>query len=384
MTDTPLLPPIPAPSSPAIDARRRRLLQQALGISTMFAVPPVLADLDFAVHPAQRPAASGMRVQILALQAQTLQPKVNRPRGKNESITDFAANEIGYRQLQLWLALRSALWQLEEDRFAPEVTFFTAPEFYWNIPWTVLRSKDELHQLCAFYRDTMPLQIQQLIKRFPLARCGKLILLAGTNAALVPSEKRMDRYEALNQVLVANNFHFPAPPPAPFLSAWPKRSNAGIDFLGLSSEVVLEADNETIVFPFRLSEQVSVEVYEQNSAVAGQYSTAGVVPPFNNALIPALPFGIDICADFGLTRLNELQRPDVKLDFLLASGFPIAKDSELPATVQYLIRNDGKQFPPHTRIPQCEVLRVVNGKTADTVPGRWLRKQVWLTQLNVQ
>lgn len=371
------------PSSSAIDLQRRRLLQQALGLSALLTAPPALADLDFAVHPARLPASRGMRVQILSLQAQTLLPKVRRPRGENESILAFAADEIGYRQWQLWQALRSALWQLEDDRFAPDVTFFTAPEFYWNIPWSVLRSKAELHQLCAFYRDTMPQQIQQLIKRFPLARCGKLVLLAGTNASLVPSKKSADRYEALNQVLVTNNFQRSAVQREPVLWAWPKRSNAGIDFLGLSSDVALEADNETIVFTFQLSEQVNIEVYEQNSVVAGQYNKAGVVSPFNNALLPALPFGIDICADFGLTRLQELKRPDVKLDFLLASGFPVEQGSVLPVTVQYLVRNDGKQFPPHTRIPQCEVLRVVDGKTADPVPGRWLQKQVWLSQLEM-
>lgn len=326
------------------------------------------------------------RVRILSLQTGTFKPSPLRPRQEDQSIIDFAKGEIEHRQLHLTRALESSLAQLKHDPFHPHVTFFTAPEFYWNIPWTVLRNKDELHQLSTFYKNSITEQVQRLIRKFPEAEWGRLVLLPGTTAVLVGTEKNENRYEAINYVLAANNFSPDTAQGTPPLSMWPKRFVSGLDFLGLSSEPEVLEDQETIIYSFTLSETLSVEVEERGTVRSEHYNNSGYSAIFDNQLLSSLPFGIAICADVGLNRLEELKRSDVKLDFLIACGMYLPKGAGQPESVQYLIRNDGRDgmsADGTQKIPQCETWRVVEGKTSELVPGRLLDHNVWLYQLNV-
>ncbi|TCV93411.1 hypothetical protein EC912_105272 [Luteibacter rhizovicinus] len=327
----------------------------------------------------------GNKVQILSLQTITLNPDILHPRQKNESIIDFAKREIEGRQLKLAKALESSLAQLKNDPFDPSVTFFTAPEIYWNIPWQAVKNKDELHQLSYIYNILVKKQIQKLIKKFPATEWGRLILLPGTNALLLPSKQNVNRYEAINYVLAANNFGPGLERGVPYFSMWPKRYTAGIDFLGLSVDINVEGE-DTIIYTYHLSDGLSVEVYELSEITAQHDTRSGHAPLFNNQILTSIPYGVTICADVGFPRLEEFIRPDIKLDFLIAAGQYVPKGSDFPKSVQYLIRNDGKNglsADGTKQIPQCETWRVTNGKTSELVQGRLLDNNVWVYQLDV-
>lgn len=341
------------------------------------------------------------RVQILSLQVTT--PDTLSLRSANESILDFAKREIDRRRQQLIDRLRRSLTALKDHSFDPQVSFVTAAELYWNIPWSSVRNADELKQLGLFYRQSIQQQVRQIIRAFPVKQWGRLVLLPGTNALLTPSKKNPQRYEALNHVVAGNNFGPRFLQEPPFISVWPKRNTALIDYLGLSAQQAVEKDNELIIFDpetappelfegdpplvfvYQLSDTMSAEVYELSTATAKHQRGCRLLPLFDNRMVPGLPFGIDICADVGLGRLDELLEPDVKLDFLIATGQPIPAGLELPESVQYLIRNDGRAgtSPEGVVRNQCEVWTVVEGKTREVLPGHLITEGVWLHQLEV-
>jgi len=387
-----------------VDSDRRRILGQALGISSILVAPSLL--LGCGDGGAELNGGDlNHRVQVLSLQTPTPNLDVLHPREENESIIDVAKREIADRQLKLAAALTSALTQLKSDSFRPHVTFFTAPEIYWNIPWILVKNEEELQQLSMFYRDEVKKQVQQLIGKFPAAEWGKLILLPGTNALLSLSRQNPNRYEAINYVVAANNFGPGSEHGTSYVSIWPKRNTALIDFLGLSAQIAVEKDEKLIVvdmeapdpelfagdppqlFIYQLSDTLSVPVYELSTVVAEHDTNSGYAPLFDNQILPSIPFGIDICADFGLGRLDELKQPEVKLNFLIAAGQPIPRDiSQLegkffPESLQYLIRNDGVAAKG---APYCEVLRVVKGQLGERVQGRLLDQNIWLYQLDIK
>jgi hypothetical protein len=342
------------------------------------------------------------RVQVLSLQTST--PDTISLRKVNESILDFARREIDNRQGRLIAALRAALTELKDRSFRPQVTFFTAPELYWNIPWEAVKNKEELHQLCLFYKQVIQKRVRAIIRDFPVSKWGKLVLLPGTNALLIPSKKNAKRYESFNHVLAANNFGRGFLWGPPYLSIWPKRNTGMIDFLGVSVQQAVELDGELVIFDpetvdpdlfegdpaqvfvYQLSKTLKIDVYELSTQKAKHQIGCRSAPLFDNQIVPGLPFGIDICADLGLERVDELKQPEVKLDFLIAAGQPVPSDFPLRESVQYLIRNDGKSglTAGGTQRSQCEVWSVINGQTHETVPGQLLSAEVWLHQFEVQ
>jgi hypothetical protein len=340
-------------------------------------------------------------VQILSLQAST--PDTRPSRADHESILDFAKRETDRRREHLIDAISRSLTALRDDLFAPQVTFVTAPELYWNIPWSSVRNVQELKQLEVFYRRTIQQQVRRIVSAFAAKQWGRLVLLPGTTALLTPSKKNPQRYESLNYVVAANNFGKRSWCGRPLISLWPKRNAALIDYLGLSAQQAVEKDNELIIFDpetaspelfdgdpplvfvYQLSETLSVDVYELSTSTAKHQQGCRLRPLFENRLIPNLPFGVDICADVGLGRLDELQEPEVKLDFLIATGQPIPVGLELPQSVQYLIRNDGRTgtSPDGTLRSQCEVWTVIAGQTLTVLPTRLITEHVWLHQFEV-
>ena len=365
---------------------RRGVIGKMFGISSMLGVPNFLLGCRTAsIAPDERDIS---KVQILSLQTTTPNLNVLHPRQKNETITDFAKREIEDRQLRLVQALESALTQLRHDPFRPYVTFFTVPEIYWNIPWMFLRNKDELHQLNTLYLNTIEEQVRHLIKKFPFQKWGRLIILPGTIATLIPSEIKKYRYESLNYVLVASNFNPDSKQGQPSLSMWPKRDISGLDYLGYAKQEDVFVDDGKVVYRFQLSESINVEVGSTSFFKAKQYNNEDYITKFNNQLLPSVPFGIDICADIGLRRTEELVVPQVKLDFLLAASqgldevsFPFPFPTFLHNSLQYIIRNDGGRnqkdaLGADVSIPECEVRQVVQGKICDQIAGRLINKNV--------
>ncbi|MPR03235.1 hypothetical protein F0169_14855 [Pseudomonas sp. MAFF 212408] len=341
-------------------------------------------------------------VQVLSLQAST--PETLSIRANDESILSFAQRETHRRKEHLIDAIKRSLRALKNDSFAPQITFVTAPELYWNIPWSSVRNVQELRQLEAFYRRAIQQQVRQIVDAFAVKQWGRLVLLPGTIALLTPSKKNPQRYESLNYVVAGNNFGKRPLWGAPYISLWPKRNTALIDYMGLSAQQALEINNELIIFDpetaspelfdddpplvfvYQLSDTLSVDVYELSTATAKHQRGCRLWPLFENSLIPYVPFGVDICADVGLGRLDELREPEVKLDFLIATGQPIPAGLELPPSVQYLVRNDGRTglLPDGTLRSQCEVWTVVEGKTRAVLPALLITESVWLHQFQVQ
>ncbi|POA19347.1 hypothetical protein C1886_13195 [Pseudomonas sp. FW300-N1A1] len=340
-------------------------------------------------------------VQIISLQVAT--PDTASSRGANESILDVAKRETDRRQEQLIDVLRRSLTTLRKQPIVPQVRFFTAPELYWNIPWSCVKNAEELRALEVFYRQSIQQQVERIIRAFPAKRWGRLVLLPGTIALLTPSKKNSRRFEALNYVVAGNNFGPDFLRQGPFISLWPKRNTALIDFLGLSVQQAVEKDNKLIIFDpetaapelfegdpplvfvYQLSNTLQVEVYELSTATAKHWQGGRLQPLFDNRVAPGLSFGIDICADIGLGRLEELYESEVKLDFLIAAGQPIPPGLELPTSVQYLIRNDGRAGRSAEGVErnQCELWTVVEGKTREVLPGRQLSEGAWLHQLEI-
>ncbi|CRM10395.1 hypothetical protein HX810_05045 [Pseudomonas salomonii] len=341
------------------------------------------------------------RVQVLSLQTTT--PDAHSSRAAHESILEFAKRETNRRAEQLISSMRRSLVALKDDSFQPLVTFVTAPELYWNIPWSSVKNVQELKQLEVFYRRTIQQHVRQIIRAFPARQWGRLILLPGTNALLTPSKQNPNRYEALNYVVAGNNFGKRSFWGAPLISMWPKRNTALIDYMGLSAEQAVEKDNELIIFDpetaspelfdgdpplvfvYQLCETLSVNVYELSTSTAKHQRGCRLLPLFDNQPVPDLPFGIDICADYGLGRLDELRKPQVKIDFLIAAGQRTAAGKELHQSVQYVVRNDGRMYTtpdgrPHS---QCELWTVIDGKTHTVIPARLVTENVWLHQFEV-
>lgn len=344
-----------------------------------------------------------MRQHVSVLSLQTTTPDILSSRATNESILCFAKRETDRRRVQLIDAMKRSLTALKDDAFAPRVTFVTAPELYWNIPWSSVKNVQELKQLEVFYRRTIQQQVRQIIRAFPARQWGRLALLPGTNALLTPSKQNPRRYEALNYVVAGNNFGKRSFWGTPLISMWPKRNTALIDYMGLSAEQAVEKHNELIIFDpetvspelfdgdpplvfvYQLSETLSIEVYELSTSTAKHQRGCRLLPLFDNQLVPELPFGIDICADVGLGRTVELREPQVKLDFLIATGQPIPAGLELLESVQYLIRNDGRTgaSADGSLRSQCEVWTVIEGKTQAVIPTRLITENVWLHQFEV-
>lgn len=340
-------------------------------------------------------------IQVLSLQTNT--PDTHSLRAAHESILEFAKREMNRRTEQLISSMRRSLVALKDDSFKPLVTFVTAPELYWNIPWSSVKNVQELKQLEMFYRRTIQQHVRQIIRAFPVRHWGRLVILPGTNALLTPSKQNPRRYEALNYVVAGNNFGKRSFWGAPLISMWPKRNTALIDYMGLSAEQAVEKDNELIIFDpetaspelfdgdpplvfvYQLSETLSVNVYELSTSTAKHQRGCQLLPLFDNQLLPDLPFGIDICADVGLGRTDELREPKVKLDFLIATGQPIPAGLELLESVQYLIRNDGRTeaSADGSLRSQCEVWAVSEGKTSAVIPARLITANVWLHQFKV-
>lgn len=242
-------------------------------------------------------------IQVLSLQTNT--PDTHSLRAAHESILEFAKREMNRRTEQLISSMRRSLVALKDDSFKPLVTFVTAPELYWNIPWSSVKNVQELKQLEMFYRRTIQQHVRQIIRAFPVRHWGRLVILPGTNALLTPSKQNPRRYEALNYVVAGNNFGKRSFWGAPLISMWPKRNTALIDYKGLSAEQAVEKDNELIIFDpetaspelfdgdpplvfvYQLSETLSVNVYELSTSTAKHQRGCQLLPLFYRAQLHA-------------------------------------------------------------------------------------------------
>lgn len=297
--------------------------------------------------------------RVLNLQTPTYRPPSNQ-RKAGEDIDTYVTRALNSK----FDLLKDTLTQGLRAKADPsDITYFVVPEFYWNVHWDAVRDEAELRAFSALCVTQVQKHVRNLIALFPREKFGKLALLPGTaqvvkkqldgTETLAPAsgvasaikDSDLPAYEALNYVLVIDNFSKSNPDGSRPLSMWPKRNVSGIDF---------DTYKRTTVFK-RLREYWKVNLgafnilVQKKSASSASYHAQGkLFTGFDNDPLGGVPFGIDVCLDYAMTysdkeylRMVQIEETNYILDFLIACGMPIDPKHKYLPSVQYIIRNDG-------------------------------------------
>ena len=305
---------------------------------------------------APRGAPGSIRVPISESESKTM-----------ESLEVFVARAMDNRLALLYRGMIAAFEKHSPKAF--DVSFVTAPEFYWNVPWTEFLNEDELAQTKKLLVDRMMSQVQKLMAKFPAEEYGHIILLPGTAAGL---EKAKDNpagtayYKASNFLYCTHNLPTDDPKsPRPRAMLWPKRHVSSIDIYDSSGErcpnsTIKKTDRTTVAglhcaTSLELDLKIDIEAVMEDSGRS--YDDHGKERPlFDNDIIPGLPFGIDICLDYSAAstkddekRMAQLDERKFKLDFLISAGMPLDINKYAGAAyIQYVIHNEGIMYHNET------------------------------------
>ncbi|UXN63405.1 hypothetical protein N8E89_12400 [Phyllobacterium sp. A18/5-2] len=285
-----------------------------------------------------------------------------------------------------------------------DVSFFTAPEFFWNVPWGDFLDETELVKtlendgsktIADLILDTVTRNVRTLISLFPIEEYGHIVLLPGTIAVLraMPETKLAGNppaglsstiYEPTNRVVCIHNLPTDDKNyPRPAYMIWPKRVVSDLDYYR-SLTTIGGMAGPPAVGPACTSGKIKtvpavdmevtwcdttkggLKLYiKKTSSFKGQsFDSQGNVLPgkFENDIIDGLPFGIDICLDHmdasveTSARRDELDKSKFKLDFLIACSQALMESNfKTTPTIQYAIRNDGRLVAGSTN-PQIRKL----------------------------
>ncbi|WP_431824683.1 hypothetical protein [Burkholderia sp. F1] len=305
-------------------------------------------------------------VRVISVRYDCAAKPARHPR---EPLAAYAARLQNHLLEHLHEAVSVALYAVraehgELDARRQPVTFVTAPEFYWSVPWRALRDLREVRQLPALQIDPVCEAIAEVAARFPVEHVGRIVFLPGTAALLIdvprPPGRRASAavaahggalLESLNCLYATANFL------PPFASgadaeprralAWPKRHTSRIDY-GQHKHALETPYSRT----FELADGSCIEVLKESDAVL-QGSTAmharGTHLPDRLGDVPA--FGIDLCRDF-LQRRGEppldanAAHPDAPryvIDFVPSYGATVTDVAfPVPRSLQYIAHNDGR------------------------------------------
>lgn len=293
-----------------------------------------------------------------------------------ESIIDYVKRSVDNRFVLLYRGMLTAFKTRPPKDY--DVSFFTAPEFYWNVPWGEFLNIDEVLVASDLFLKLVTQKVRNLIAKFPECDYGKLILLPGTIAVLKPSVNVVSKdgtaastkenpiYDASNHLICVHNLPLNDIYQRPAYMIWPKRTVSLIDFMSTkrckSDQAIPLASNrvnpsiENSVNICKLNPDKSLIVRIQHVAsdrvlAFDEYGHQLLDEKFNNELIPGLPFGINICLDHvaasstnNTYRMAQLKNTKFKLDFVIAAGIGLDEKSYTNSTtVQYAIHNDGIQ-----------------------------------------
>ena len=261
-----------------------------------------------------------------------------------------------------------------------EVSFVTAPEFYWNVPFGDFWTKEELEFGADLCLNTVTKHVKTLIKKFPAAQYGLIVLLPGTIAMLKPMvDPRKPNgtahtgtiYEAFNHVVCTHNLPLNDGAKRPAYMIWPKRTVSYIDYFDelegrscsrpptntlmpnpVNPDLMRDGlKNPVIDCVISAKDNLKVRIGYVSSSVGRSYDSDDklVSGKFQNNIIEGLPFGIDICLDYSTAsvqqdqrRIAQLDERNFKLDFLLAAGMPLDETNYANTpNIQYAIRNEG-------------------------------------------
>ena len=314
-----------------------------------------------------------MQVNIASLRHSTFKSKLPYPRMPEQSILDYLDAELAERVYLVQRKIKVAAKTVREAHGEGGYLFFTLPEFFWNVPWQAIRSEEELHELNSAYLDKVLECVELLMSDLPVEKYGRVILLAGSCAALIKvGEGEAGYYDVINYLLAISNKDFEAQ--RPLISMWPKRYVSGIDF-------GKHVDSERGYWFFKLFDEVVVRVKEVSSVRAEHSYYGGFGATFMNSLIADCPFSINLCLDYAVLkegeRDNETELAATKIDFLIACGMDYDFGKVHPSSLQYLVRNDGMGDG------ECETVRLEAGRVVGIVSSKVVDETIYLSAVEI-
>ncbi|MFU2329649.1 hypothetical protein [Pseudomonas sp. NFX98] len=314
-----------------------------------------------------------MLVSIASLRQPTYKSQFSMLRSSYQSITDYLASELDARVDLLRWKIKAAATAAREHHDDADCLFFTLPEFFWNIPWHLIRSEEELHELNSAYLEKISESVVLLMQDLPVALYGKIVLLGGSCATLIKvGEGEYSYYDVINYLLAITNKEYEMD--VPLMSMWPKRSVSGIDF-------GKHVGSENGYWYFSLFGDVVVRVKDVSNVQAEHSYFGGYEGKFVNSLVPGCPFGINLCLDYAVLkdgeRDEEIELTNAKIDFLIACGMRFDYAKRHPASIQYAIRNDGMADG------ECEVVKLEAGQIVSIVPSMVIDESIHLASIHI-
>jgi hypothetical protein len=293
-----------------------------------------------------------------------------------EGIESYLKRALDNRFALLYRAMATAFEKRSPADF--EVSFVTAPEFYWNVPFGDFWTKEELEFGADLCLSTVTKHVKTLIKKFPASKYGHIVLLPGTIAMLKPmadprkpNDTKIDGtiYEAFNHVVCTHNLPLNDGAKRPAYMIWPKRTVSQIDYFDelhvassdgcsgthkntlIPNPINPDLNNPVIDCVISKKHELKVRIGYVTSSVGRSFDTADnlITEKFQNDIIDGLPFGIDICLDYDTAsvqgdqrRISQLDERNFKLDFLLCAGMVLSTSNYANTPhIQYAIRNEG-------------------------------------------
>lgn len=290
-----------------------------------------------------------------------------------EDIETYLKRALDNRFALLYRAMVTSFQKHPPKEF--DVSFFTAPEFYWNVPFGDFVTEAELQVAGDICQAIVTNNVKTLISKFPASQYGSIVLLPGTIATLKATTDAVKSdgspvdgtvYIASNHLTCTHNLPLNDNTyPRPAYMIWPKRAVSWIDFIDEFVEgYTCQDGNQLMPNPAHpgldnpikhclLSDKSGLEVRIErvSSSLAQSFDINGnlLSSKFNNRIVEDLPFGIDICLDYLVAdlqrdpiRFKQLDEQEFKLDFLIAAGLGL-RESNYATTpfIQYAIRNEG-------------------------------------------
>ncbi|KWD76476.1 hypothetical protein [Burkholderia ubonensis] len=293
---------------------------------------------------------------------------VKPARHPREPLAAYATRLQSHLLEHLHEAVAVALYAAHAEQGEPDarrrpVTFVSAPEFYWSVPWHALHDLREVRQLPALQIDPVCEAIAEVAARFPVEHVGRIVFLPGTVALLIdvrrpPGRRASAAVAALGGALLEplNCLYATANFPPPFASgadaqprralAWPKRHTSRIDY-GRQKHALETPYSRT----FELADGSFIEVLKE-SDVALQRATAAHArgTRLSDRLGDVPAFGIDLCRDFLQGRgepppgfdTAHPDEPRCVIDFVPSYGATVTDVAfPVPRSLQYIAHNDG-------------------------------------------
>ncbi len=340
--------------------------------AAMEAAPPaaVPAPAPVAVQappvdaPPPKPVEKAVKnVRVLNLQTPTYRPPLNQ-RTANEDIKTYTQRALKEKFDLLRDALTAGLPKKSAES---DLCYFVVPEFFWNVNWDAVKNEADIKVFSNTCVTEVQKHVRALIALFPQEQYGKLALLPGTAQVLMKqidgttpatapagapvADKDLPGYEALNYVLVIDNFSKPNPDGSRPIAMWPKRNVSGIDFDTYNRTSVSKAGRaywKVRLSPAKILPAFNILVQQKSTTTAAYYADGKEFKGFDNDPLGGVPFGVDVCLDYASAytdneylRMSQIEDTNYLIDFLIACGMTVSPTHKYLPSVQYIVRNDG-------------------------------------------